>query len=78
MSDSNSMSAHCINIAISGISSKASDELKIELRQIIPNHFDIDWINIASQNIDLLLYLFSNLKGLTDAYDLREKREHFS
>ncbi|MEG2884731.1 MAG: hypothetical protein RR884_09145, partial [Acinetobacter sp.] len=49
------MSGHCINIAISGISSKISDELKIELRQIIPNHFDINWINIASQNIDLLL-----------------------
>ena len=52
---SDSMSGHCINIAISGISSKISDELKIELRKIIPNHFDIDWINIASQNIDLLL-----------------------
>ena len=55
MSDSNSMSAHCINIAISGISSKASDELKIELRQIIPNHFDINWVNISNKNIDLLL-----------------------
>ena len=30
-----------------------------------------------SQNINLTLYLFSNLKGLTDAYDLREKRERF-
>ncbi|MEG0197494.1 MAG: hypothetical protein RR676_09880 [Acinetobacter sp.] len=49
------MSAHCINIAISGISSKASDELKIELRQIIPNHFDINWVNISNKNIDLLL-----------------------
>ena len=31
-----------------------------------------------SQNIDLTLYLFSNLIGLTDVYDLREKREHFT
>ncbi len=31
-----------------------------------------------SQNIDLTLYLFSNLIGLTDANDQREKGEHFT
>ena len=49
------MNGHCINIAISGISSKISDELKIELRQAIPYEFGINWINIADPNIDLLL-----------------------
>lgn len=49
------MNGHCINIAISGISLKVSDELKIELRKTIPNEFGINWINIADPNIDLLL-----------------------
>ena len=49
------MNGHCINIAISGISLKVSDELKIELRKTIPNDFGINWINIADPNIDLLL-----------------------
>ncbi len=46
------MNGHCINIAISGISLKVSDELKIELRKTIPNDFGINWINIADPNID--------------------------
>ena len=29
-----------------------------------------------SQKIDLTLYLFSYVKGLTGAYNLREKQEH--
>lgn len=49
------MNGHCINIAISGISSKVSDELKIELRKNIPHEFGINWINIADPHIDLLL-----------------------
>lgn len=49
------MNGHCINIAISGISLKVSDELKLELRKTIPNEFGINWINIADPNIDLLL-----------------------
>ena len=49
------MNGHCINIAISGISLKVSDELKIELRKTIPHEFGINWINIADPNIDLLL-----------------------
>ena len=49
------MNGHCINIAISGISLKVSDELKIELRKTIPHEFGINWINIAHPNIDLLL-----------------------
>lgn len=49
------MNGHCINIAISGISLKVSDELKIELRKTIPYEFGINWINIADPNIDLLL-----------------------
>ena len=55
------MNGHCINIAISGISLKVSDELKIELRKTIPNEFGINWINIADPNIDLLL-INENLK----------------
>ncbi|MEG1697243.1 MAG: hypothetical protein RR282_09035 [Acinetobacter sp.] len=49
------MNGHCINIAISGISLKVSDELKIELRKTIPNDFGINWINISDPNLDLLL-----------------------
>lgn len=49
------MNGHCINIAISGISLKVSDELKIELRKTIPNEFGINWINISDPNLDLLL-----------------------
>ena len=49
------MNGHYINIAISGISLKVSDELKIELRKTIPNEFGINLINIADPNIDLLL-----------------------
>lgn len=49
------MNGHCINIAISGISLKVSDELKIELRKTIPNEFGINWINISDPDIDLLL-----------------------
>lgn len=49
------MNGHCINIAISGISLKVSDELKIELRKTIPHEFGINWINISDPNLDLLL-----------------------
>ena len=49
------MNGHRINIAISGISLKVSDELKIELRKTIPNEFGINWINISDPNLDLLL-----------------------
>ena len=49
------MNEHCINIAISGLSPKSSHELKIELRNAIPNQYGINWINIADPNIDLLL-----------------------
>ncbi|VTX83550.1 hypothetical protein [Acinetobacter ursingii] len=49
------MNGHCINIAISGLGLKSSDELKIELRNAIPDQYGINWINAADPNIDLLL-----------------------
>lgn len=49
------MDRHCINIATSGLSSKVSDELKILIRNFIPNQYGINWVNISSNHIDLLL-----------------------
>ena len=43
-----------INIAISGLSSSSTDQLKICLRQILPTDVGINWSNIADQNIDCL------------------------
>lgn len=56
------MNGHCINIAISGLGLKSSDELKIELRNAIPDQYGINWINAADPNIDLLLINESFLK----------------
>ncbi|MBJ6354343.1 MULTISPECIES: hypothetical protein [unclassified Acinetobacter] len=49
------MDSHCINIAISGLSLKVSDELKILIRNLISNQYGINWINISNNNIDLLI-----------------------
>ncbi|MBK0064417.1 MULTISPECIES: hypothetical protein [unclassified Acinetobacter] len=49
------MNGHCINIAISGLGLKSSDELKMELRNAIPDQYGINWINVADPNIDLLI-----------------------
>lgn len=49
------MDRHCINIATSGLSSKVSDELKILIRNFISNQYGINWVNISSNHIDLLL-----------------------
>ncbi|MBJ9705764.1 hypothetical protein [Acinetobacter calcoaceticus] len=49
------MDRHCINIATSGLSSKVSDELKILIRNFISNQYGINWVNISSSHIDLLL-----------------------
>ena len=43
-----------INIAISGLSSSTTDQLKICLRQMLPANVGINWSNIADQNIDCL------------------------
>lgn len=43
-----------INIAISGLSSSSTDQLKICLRQMLPANVGINWSNIADQNIDCL------------------------
>ncbi|MHC0019473.1 hypothetical protein ACW2B4_17180 [Acinetobacter pittii] len=49
------MDSHCINIAISGLSLKVSDELKILIRNLISNQYGINWINISNNHIDLLI-----------------------
>jgi len=49
------MDRHCINIAVSGLSLKTSDELKIVIRNLTPNQYGINWVNISSDQIDLLL-----------------------
>jgi hypothetical protein len=49
------MDSHCINIAVSGLSLKVSDELKILIRNLISNQYGINWVNISNNNIDLLI-----------------------
>ena len=49
------MDSHCINIAVSGLSLKVSDELKILIRDLISNQYGINWVNISSNQIDLLI-----------------------
>lgn len=49
------MDSHCINIAVSGLSLKVSDELKILIRNLISNQYGINWVNISSNHIDLLI-----------------------
>ncbi|MBJ9723528.1 hypothetical protein I5515_17215 [Acinetobacter calcoaceticus] len=49
------MDRHCINIATSGLSLQVSDELKILIRNLISNQYGINWVNISSNHIDLLL-----------------------
>ncbi|MDR2248832.1 hypothetical protein [Acinetobacter sp.] len=49
------MDRHCINIAVSGLSLKVSDELKFLIRNLISNQYGINWVNISSNQIDLLL-----------------------
>ena len=45
------MDSHCINIAVSGLSLKVSDELKILIRNLISNQYGINWVNISNNNI---------------------------
>ncbi len=47
------MDSHCINIAVSGLSLKVSDELKILIRNLISNQYGINWVNIS--NIILII-----------------------
>ena len=49
------MNHTCINIAISGIGSTATEDLKIRLRQLLPDEIGINWTSIADQNLDCLL-----------------------
>ncbi|MDM9637908.1 hypothetical protein ABFP31_17475 [Acinetobacter nosocomialis] len=49
------MDSHCINIAVSGLGLKVSDELKILIRDLISNQYGINWVNISSNQIDLLI-----------------------
>lgn len=49
------MDRHCINIATSGLSLQVSDELKTLIRNLISNQYGINWVNISSNHIDLLL-----------------------
>ena len=43
-----------MNIAISGIGSTATEDLKIRLRQLLPDEIGINWTSIADQNLDCL------------------------
>lgn len=49
------MTNHRINIAVSGFSLTTTDELKVQLRKVIPAKYGINWINIADPMIDFLL-----------------------
>ena len=49
------MDSYCINIAVSGLSLKVSDELKILIRDLISNQYGINWVNISNNHIDLLI-----------------------
>ena len=49
------MSSSSINIAISGLGLSTTEDLKIRLRNLLPNDVGVNWINIADQNINGLL-----------------------
>lgn len=64
-----------IHIVISGIGLKIANELKLLLREIIPEIFQIKWTNIADPNIHLLIvnsnFLdFDGIKRLLDRQDV--------
>ncbi|OTG80059.1 hypothetical protein [Acinetobacter sp. ANC 4648] len=48
------MNNPCINIAISGIGSTTTEDLKIRLRHLLPHEIGINWTSIADQNLDCL------------------------
>lgn len=64
-----------IHIVISGIGLKLTNDLKLMLREIIPEAFPIKWTNIADSNIHLLIvnsnFLdFDGIKRLLDKKDM--------
>ena len=48
------MNKQYINIAITGLSSNHSDELKTQLRNLIPQEYQINWSSAADPTIDCL------------------------
>ena len=48
------MNKQYINIAITGLSSKHSEELKTQLRNLIPQEYKINWSSAADPSIDCL------------------------
>lgn len=46
------MNKQYINIAITGLSSNHSDELKTQLRNLIPQEYQINWSSAADPTID--------------------------
>ncbi|OTG63198.1 hypothetical protein [Acinetobacter silvestris] len=48
------MNNPCINIAISGIGSTTTEDLKIQLRHLLPHEIGINWTSISDQNLDCL------------------------
>ena len=44
-----------LNIAIFGLSLKVLNELKNQILSSLPHHVEVNWVNIADKNIDLLL-----------------------
>jgi hypothetical protein len=48
------MNKQYINIAIAGLSIHDSDELKHQLSNILPNHFNIQWKSASDVNLDCL------------------------
>ncbi|OTG68006.1 hypothetical protein B9T25_08500 [Acinetobacter sp. ANC 4470] len=48
------MNKHNLNIAIAGLSINHSEELKIQLRNLIPQNYMIEWVTTTDPNIDCL------------------------
>lgn len=55
-----------LNIAVFGLSLNSLDQMKIQVLRSLPEHMDVKWVNLAEQEIDLLLVndLFFNSPGI--------------
>ena len=63
------MNKQYINIAITGLSSNHSDELKTQLRNLLPQEYQINWSSAADPTIDCLFIHESFYENRRDPKD---------